>query len=241
MIVHTDWLLTAQRLAIHLPTGTAVVADLDLGYNDCRRRSGEAVPLSDLKNQLEPLGRALKKQGVTRLVIAGDLFEAGFCPDLAKQIQQWLAGAAVDWAALVPGNHDRALDHSFDSVSICPDGIMLDRWRVLHGNEKLPSGPTVHGHVHPSVSRHGRKVPCFLVGPNRLVLPAYSQDAAGVNITKDPAWYGYRCCAIDRIKLIDFGTLPRQSAESGNVGCCVRRSPAFWARFGYRIRLRGQS
>src|SRR5438270_5847367 len=36
MIVHEDWLLTPVRAAVHLPTATAVVADLHLGYELAR-------------------------------------------------------------------------------------------------------------------------------------------------------------------------------------------------------------
>src|SRR5262249_34562148 len=42
MRIHRDWLLTPERAAVHLPTATAIVADLHLGYNHARRRTGEA-------------------------------------------------------------------------------------------------------------------------------------------------------------------------------------------------------
>jgi metallophosphoesterase superfamily enzyme len=202
MQVHTDWLLTAQRVAIHVPTATAVVADLHLGYNECRRRAGEAVPFADLDDQLKPLGRALKKHASCRLVIAGDLFEAGFVPDLMQQFQHWLADAGVELAALVPGNHDGGLD---DSWPLYPRGFTLNGWRIVHGDEAIPSGPVVHGHVHPAIRWHGRKFPCYLVGCRRLVLPAYSSDAAGMNVAKDPTWKGHTCIAIRMGKLIRFG------------------------------------
>src|SRR5438067_991701 len=35
-----DWLLTPQRVAVHRPSGSAVVADLHLGYGQARRRGG---------------------------------------------------------------------------------------------------------------------------------------------------------------------------------------------------------
>jgi uncharacterized protein len=196
MIVQDNWLLCAQRLVIHLPTATAVVADLHLGYDDCRRRGGEAVPFVDLAQQLEPLGKAIKKQSVRRLVIAGDLFEAGYCSKLARDFQQWLADTGAQLTAIVPGNHDRALTEAQDFGPIYPDGFMLDGWRILHGNEEIPRGRVVHGHLHPSIRRQGRKSPCFLMGNNRLVLPAYSLDAAGVNVAKDRTWHGFRCYAI---------------------------------------------
>ena len=55
MLVHDEWLLTPARVAVHRPTATAVLADLHLGYNDARRRDGEAVPPADLTLILAPL------------------------------------------------------------------------------------------------------------------------------------------------------------------------------------------
>src|SRR5262249_4005859 len=145
MIVHTDWLLTAQRVAIHLPTATAVVADLHLGYSERRRRAGDAIPLLDITQQLQPLDKAIGIHAVRRLVIAGDLFEAGFCPDVSREFQQWLGGAGVELTAIVPGNHDRDSNPWTGLGHIAPGGFLLDRWCILHGNEKIPHGPVVHG------------------------------------------------------------------------------------------------
>src|SRR5262245_15829602 len=75
MRVLDDWLLTAERIAVHLPSRTAVVADLHLGYAEARRRSGEAVPDDALDEQLSGLGQALQRHGTRRLVVAGDLLE----------------------------------------------------------------------------------------------------------------------------------------------------------------------
>src|SRR5207248_4306827 len=75
MRVLGDWLLTPQRVAVHLPSATGVVADLHLGYGQARRASGEAVPAPPLAAQLAPLRRALALHGARRLVVAGDLLE----------------------------------------------------------------------------------------------------------------------------------------------------------------------
>ena len=55
MRVLDDWLLTPSRTAIHLPTATAVIADLHLGYDRVRRRGGEAVPTLSVAQDLDPL------------------------------------------------------------------------------------------------------------------------------------------------------------------------------------------
>ena len=77
MSVQGDWLLTPTRVAVHLPTATAVLSDLHLGYAEARRGNGDAVPVADLEDILAPLQAILSRLAVRRLVIAGDLFEAG--------------------------------------------------------------------------------------------------------------------------------------------------------------------
>ena len=78
MLTQDEWLLSPARVAVHLPSATAVLADLHLGYNDARRRDGEAVPPADLALILSPLRCVLAAHSVRRVVIAGDLFEAGY-------------------------------------------------------------------------------------------------------------------------------------------------------------------
>src|SRR3954468_12494562 len=77
-----DWLLTTARAPVHRPTATAVLSALHLGYAEARRRGGEAVPAVDLDRVLAPLAAVLAPLRVRRLVIAGDLFEAGFDEEL---------------------------------------------------------------------------------------------------------------------------------------------------------------
>jgi putative SbcD/Mre11-related phosphoesterase len=207
MHVHGDWLLTPERAALHLPTATAVVADLHLGYDQVRRRGGEAVPAVGLEEALAALGAVVFRHDVRRLVIAGDLFEDGRCA-APEELLHWLEAAGVELVGLVPGNHDRGLSKSNAGLPVVAEGIMLGDWRVVHGDGRLPRGRVVHGHVHP-VLRWGPDVvaPCFLVGERRLVLPAFSADAAGVGVLGDPRWRAFRCCAIAGSDVLDFGQL----------------------------------
>ena len=207
MLVHDEWLLTPQRVAVHRPTATAVLADLHLGYNDARRRDGEAVPPADLAFILTPLQSVIKAHHLRQVVIAGDLFEAGVNVDLAAELISWLSTAGVE-LAIVPGNHDRGLAANTHGLPIHPDGYMIGRWRVVHGDGRVPAGPVVQGHEHPRVrwsSRVGG--PCYLVGEEKIVLPAFSEDAAGVNVIRATKWRKYRCCVIAGDQVLDFGEL----------------------------------
>ncbi|MCI0640974.1 MAG: metallophosphoesterase [Gemmataceae bacterium] len=220
MKVLNDWLLTPERVAVHLPSATAVVADLHLGYQEMRRQSGEAVPLTSLRKELAPLWRALKAASVQRLVIAGDLFERKFLAETWEELQQLLSKRKIVLAAWIPGNHDR-FPNGDDSPR--PGGrgvggegpatsISLDGWEIVHGDEPLPRGKVVLGHWHPSVRTLGRKRPCYLVNGKTLVLPAYSADAAGVNVWHDPRWRGFQAFAIVRKEVLPMGKIPGVSA-----------------------------
>jgi putative SbcD/Mre11-related phosphoesterase len=208
MRVLDDWLLTSARAAIHLPTATAVVADLHLGYGDARHRRGDAVPMHSAAVVLEPLAAVMKAHQIRRLVVAGDLFEAGPVPALVAEILAWCASRAVQLHGVVPGNHDRGLAAKAPTLPVYPHGVALGRWRVVHGDGALPDGLLVQGHEHP-VARwtDGIGGPCYLVGRRRIVLPAFSADAAGVNVINVPRWRSLRCWVIAGERVLDFGLL----------------------------------
>jgi putative SbcD/Mre11-related phosphoesterase len=210
MIVHGDWLLTPERFAVHRPTATAVVADPHLGYDRARRRRGEAVPLTGLDDLLHALAVLLPRHGLRRLVIAGDLFEDAAGRALLPELRRWLGEHDLEMAGIAPGNHDRGLARAEPSLPLCPDGVRLGEWLVVHGDGRLPPGRLVLGHFHPCL-RWGSRIaaPCYLIGDERLVLPAFSPDAAGGNVLGERRWHGHRCAAIAGDRVLDFGEVSR--------------------------------
>jgi metallophosphoesterase superfamily enzyme len=155
---------------------------------------------------LAPLRPALARHRVTRLVVAGDLFEDACRPALVRDFLDWLDGAGVELAAVVPGNHDRGLTEDA-ALPVCRAGVELGRWRVVHGDGELPEGRLLHGHFHPWLRRGRVSAPCFLIGASSLVLPALSPDARGVNVLCEPRWRRHRCCAIAGREVLDLGEL----------------------------------
>jgi metallophosphoesterase superfamily enzyme len=71
----------------------------------------------------------------------------------------------------------------------------------------------VQGHEHPWARwGPGLGAACYLFAPGHLVLPAYSPDAAGVNVLGARRWADYRCAVIAGDEVLDFGPvggLPR--------------------------------
>ncbi len=214
MQVLTDWLLTAERVAVHLPSNMAVVADLHLGYAEARRRAGEAGPVRSLEELLQPLAAVLSRQQSRRLVIAGDLLEAGRCHTVLSDFHSWRKQHALEQTILIPGNHDRDLVTTNDVTVGWNSDLMIaacypvGEWTVIHGDGDLPAGRVVQGHEHPWFRCAGRLgAPCYLLKQNHLVLPAYSADAAGVNVLGVRRWRDYHGAVIVQDRVLDFGPL----------------------------------
>ncbi len=226
MLVEQDWLLTPECVAVHLPSHTAVVADLHLGYAEARRRRGEAVPGESVAEQLIPLHRVLERFHLARLVIAGDFLEDSRCHEARREFRSWLLQRRMEWIAVVPGNHDAKgtdLHKTECGWQTHPEGVRLGEWHVVHGDGAVPAGATIHGHEHPCVrwspksrairprGEHDRiassliEGPCYLAGPQRLILPAYSAEAAGVNILSARRWRAYHCFVVAANRVLALG------------------------------------
>ncbi|MFL5241184.1 MAG: metallophosphoesterase [Gemmataceae bacterium] len=202
-----EWLLTPERAAIHLPTATAVIADLHLGYDLARCRSGDAVPTVSLEQQWAPLNVLFSHQAISNLAIAGDLVEKGQGDQMACLMRAWLHERDVDLIGIVPGNHDASIARD-GTAPVFEAGFHVGNWLVVHGDKKLPAGNVILGHHHPCI-RWGRQLtaPCFLYRDGCLVLPAFSQDAAGGNVLGNRKWRGFQCFVIAGTKMVDFGEL----------------------------------
>src|SRR5262249_61994199 len=137
-------------------------------------------PDLSLEQRLAPLRTVFSRHQVRSLIIAGDLVERTCPAALAEDLLAWLDAAGVRLTAVVPGNHDRGL--AGGPLPVCPDGVLLGDWRVVHGDGDWPEGRSVCGHFHPWLRRGQISAPCYLVGERTVVLPAFSPDAAGVNV-----------------------------------------------------------
>jgi uncharacterized protein len=197
-IAWRDWLLTAARAAIHRPTGTVIVSDLHLGYAEARRRTGEAIPAPSVAEALFPLHVLLRQHEPASLILAGDLFEAGPDSLVLEQLLGWLESAKLKSVTVLAGNHDRGLRSVPPLLRPAAEPVRVGEWQVVHGDQQRPEGAVVQGHLHPALRPVPGLplVPCFLAREEHLVLPAFSVEAAGVDLGRQPAFVGHRCFAI---------------------------------------------
>jgi uncharacterized protein len=225
------WQLTPEGGAIHPGERIAVIADVHLGYEWARGAAGDCVPAHSLAETLKKLERLLERSPIDRLVVAGDLVEsprpcARTAADLAR-LARWLGERGVR-LVLIEGNHDRSLagmarEKGLDAVEPAPvlqSHLLVAGWTIAHGHRLVPAARLISGHHHPVLRVSGHSAPCFLVGDGRIILPAFSGNAAGLDVASARLPDGWlrsslRCFASTGGDLLDFGPLKTLHSRLG--------------------------
>jgi putative SbcD/Mre11-related phosphoesterase len=216
LMAFETWLLTPYRAAVHLPTRTAVIADLHLGYAEARQQSGEAVPQCGLAETKATLKRLLQSHEVLHLIIAGDLIENGLGEPAAAALVHWLRAQGLVSVGLVPGNHDQGAFCQPGCLEIHREGYGVGEWRIVHGDGPMPGEKSILGHHHPSFRWSGRiTAPCYLIGTSQIIVPAFSADAKGLNVFGVAGWSSFRCGVIAGDRVLDFGKLAALEEKRG--------------------------
>jgi putative SbcD/Mre11-related phosphoesterase len=220
---HDGWLLTPEGAAVRPDEATAVVADVHLGYEWARGEAGDCVPAHSLAETVGRLERLLARAETRRLIVAGDLVESGRpCARTAADVfrlNDWLRARGVEFV-VIPGNHDRSLSWMCSRRSkgrapgpiVAPAELRVADWTICHGHQPSGGERVVMGHHHPALVVGRVAAPCFLVGPRLMILPAFSPNAAGRDMTTTEGarpWrdHGLRCVAGAGAELLDFGPL----------------------------------
>ena len=197
--------IDARRAAWLSDPRILVVADLHLGYAWAHRHAGQLFPVATGEDTLPRLRALIDEYEPRELILLGDIVHAAApVPALLDGIRalvQEFAARTILRAVL--GNHDRHLAALLRDAAI--DLPLLTTHRVpphhlLHGDADdqataerhlsavgRAGGRIIMGHEHPVISLSDGiashlRVPCFLVAPELLILPAFSPWAAGANV-----------------------------------------------------------
>jgi uncharacterized protein len=217
-----EWQLVPEGGIIHRDDRTAVIADVHLGYEWARGLAGDCVPAHSLAETLAKLDSMLNRGPIERLIVAGDLVESARpCARTAAELEQlgrWLQARDVPLEVL-SGNHDRGLA-SLISPGFIQSGSgaaigsrrEIAGWTVAHGHLPTPARRLITGHHHPVLRLSSHSAPCFLAGESRIILPAFSENAAGLDILTGrvpPAWrrLALRAFVSTGADVLDFGPL----------------------------------
>ena len=132
-----------------------------------------------------------------------------------RKLRAWLADQGVS-VLVLEGNHDVGFApsikrRSHTSIPL-PRTCTVAGWTIAHGHQPFDGAQKISGHHHPVFRWQGIAAPCFLVGPGRIVLPAFSSNAAGCDVLSAAApreWSAvpFRCLVSTGCEVLDFGPL----------------------------------
>lgn len=179
---------TAERVLVWPAERTIFLADLHLGKDATFRSAGGWVPPGTTGSDLSRLTRSLREWDTRRLVILGDIFHSEHAAEAATMdaVNEWRGRHTDLEIILIAGNHDRHARRLADEQGfhLEPEGRVLGPWTLCHHPEEVKGTYVLCGHVHPQVRLHSTaretlRLPCFLAGPGRCILPAYSEFTGG--------------------------------------------------------------
>ena len=188
--------LLAQRAAYLPEFSTLLIADAHIGKAVSFRRLGVPVPGGTTSETLARLEAALVETGAQHLVFLGDLLHSArgkAAATLAEVAAFRQRHARTAWT-LVRGNHDsHAGDPPGDWGVHCIDGpLHLGGLALNHHPDAVAGAYVLAGHIHPAAVLVGRarshlRLPCFHLGPQVGVLPAFGAFTGMHVLPRGPA------------------------------------------------------
>lgn len=194
-MTHHPFTLNGQALnalpsgALYWPAQNLLcVSDLHLGKSErMARRGGPLLPPYEVTDTLTKLDADIAATNSATVICLGDSFDdAASATTLNDQHRLWLlrlmAGRQWIWIA---GNHDPA---PLGLGGTDRGQLTLNTLTFRHIAESGAQAE-ISGHYHPKARIKSRSRPCFLLGQNRLILPAYGTYTGGL-WCDDPAFDG---------------------------------------------------
>ncbi len=160
-----------------------LISDLHLGRAETFQRAGLPLPSGHEDADLARLASLQAFTGARKLYILGDVIHAriGMTDARVKAFAAWLEHLPAS-VHLIAGNHDRSSHHIFTTWGLTASvSLELAGINLVHE----PQTETVHicGHLHPIAHVGSRRdyvrLPCFVLEPHQLILPAFTTFSGG--------------------------------------------------------------
>jgi putative SbcD/Mre11-related phosphoesterase len=232
--------LDARRAVWLAESRTLLIADPHLGYAWAHRNSGNLLPLGRASDPLDRLAALAASYVCERIVLLGDVVhDAVHVEPLEGELQRLHRElGSIAEVILIAGNHDRRLRQLLDRLDIqipFHREYQVGPHRFVHGDGAKPAaaraelatahdrgGFVVCGHEHPAITLSDRvasyaRCPCFVHGDGLLMLPAFSEWAAGNNLRSGDFLSPYlQVARLQSVTAIVAGKLLRIDARDMN-------------------------
>ncbi|WEF33369.1 ligase-associated DNA damage response endonuclease PdeM [Pseudoduganella chitinolytica] len=183
-------LLLAQKALYWPRERMLVIADIHFGKAASFRALGIPVPRGTTTENLQALDALLAARDVRHILFLGDFLhaKAAHASATVQAMLAWRARHPDLVLTLVRGNHDR---HAGDpaaqlAVTMVDEPYVLGPFAFCHHPDLPADGYVLAGHVHPvyrlRAGRESMRLPCFLVGAHRAILPSFGSFTGGHEI-----------------------------------------------------------
>lgn len=174
---------------------TLFIADAHFGKDAVFRAGGLPVPDGTNGETLAVLDALIERHGAARVVFLGDFLHARTArtPGTLAALADWRARHAALGLLLVRGNHDL---HAGDppaalGIEVVAEPHPLGPFAACHEPCAVPGAYALAGHLHPAFVVRGRarqsvRLPCFVLGPECGVLPAFGRFTGTMPVIARP-------------------------------------------------------
>lgn len=184
-------LLLAQK-ALYWPRASMlVIADIHFGKAAAFRAQGVPVPRGTTSQNLAALDELMALYPIAEIVFLGDFLHAraSHASSTVAAMLAWRQRNPEVRLTLVRGNHDlRAGDPSATlGITMVDEPHTVGPFSFCHHPDIAAPAYVLAGHVHPVYRLSSRldslRLPCFLVGPTRMILPSFGAFTGGYVIS----------------------------------------------------------
>ncbi len=192
-------LLLPQKALYWPARAMLIIADIHFGKAASFRARGVPVPRGTTTQNLEALDALMARYPTREIMFLGDFLHAR-----AAHASATLA-AMLAWRrrngdlrlTLVRGNHDlRAGDPAAAlGIDMVDEPHTVGAFSFCHHPDIAGDGYVLAGHVHPVYLLSSRldslRLPCFLAGPSRMILPSFGAFTGGHVVNPLPGEHVY--------------------------------------------------
>ena len=189
-----ELLLLLPEKAVFWPAHSMlIIADIHFGKAASFRALGVPVPRGTTTENLAGLDALIEQHGAHQVVFLGDFLHARAAHASSTQLAMltWRNTRRDLRLTLVRGNHDK---HAGDPAAVLGIELVDEPHEVgpfafCHHPDLDTNGYALAGHVHPAWVLATRfdslRLPCFVVGNRRMILPSFGAFTGGHTVKRE--------------------------------------------------------
>ena len=189
-----ETLMLLPEKAVYWPARQMlIIADIHFGKAASFRAQGIPVPRGTTTENLAGLDDLIERHGARHVMFLGDFLHAraAHASSTQQAMLAWRRTRPGLQLTLVRGNHDK---HAGDpaaalGIELVDEPHTVGPFAFCHHPDLDTEGYALAGHVHPAwvlATRYDAlRLPCFVVGSQRMILPSFGSFTGGHVVTRE--------------------------------------------------------